>query len=194
MALGFCQRGNGEHLWEGVLPYDEIEGENAIRFAKLSKIVDSLRSLEAQARGDQGLYAWAHFFGTPDQNLFSQEQQDLAGSQAGDQSHSGNPRGVRSLTGKRTVPLRAIRYHLGKRAHGGNHAGTLSYQGVTFCGLRPMRSVSARVVCLLGMNDGAFPRQSRNPSFDLSGDREPGDRSDREDDRYLFLEILWSSP
>ena len=56
MALGFCQRGNGEHLWEGVLPYDEIEGENAIRFAKLSKIVQSLRSLEAQARGDQGLH------------------------------------------------------------------------------------------------------------------------------------------
>ena len=54
-----------------------------------------------------------------------------------------------------------------------------------------MRSVNVRVICLIGMDDGAFPRQTRKPSFDLSGDRKPGDRSSREDDRYLFLETIW---
>ena len=97
------------------------------------------------------------------------------------------------MAGKRTVPLRAIRYHLGNVLTVGTTQGRFLTQGVTLCGLRPMRSVSARVVCLIGMNDGAFPRQSRNPSFDLSGDRKPGDRSAREDDRYLFLETLWSA-
>ena len=43
----------------------------------------------------------------------------------------------------------------------------------------------------MGLNADAFPRQNRTPSFDLSGDRRPGDRSSREDDRYLFLETLW---
>ena len=49
-----------------------------------------------------------------------------------------------------------------------------------------MRSVNARIICMIGMNDGAFPRQNKRPSFDLSGDRRPGDRSTREDDRYFF--------
>jgi exodeoxyribonuclease V gamma subunit len=39
--------------------------------------------------------------------------------------------------------------------------------GITFCSLLPMRSIPASVICLLGMNDGAFPRQSPPPSFDL---------------------------
>jgi exodeoxyribonuclease V gamma subunit len=193
MALGFCQRGNGEHLWEGVLPYDEIEGENAIRFAKLSKVVDSLRSLEAQARGDQGLYAWAHFLERLTKTFFPKNNKTLLDRRRVTKAIQAIREEFAPLTGKRTVPLRAIRYHLGNVLTVGTTQGRFLTKGVTFCGLRPMRSVSARVVCLLGMNDGAFPRQSCKPSFDLSGDREPGDRSDREDDRYLFLETLWSA-
>ena len=193
MALGFCQRGNGEHLWEGVLPYDEIEGENAIRFAKLSKIVDSLRSLEAQARGDQGLHAWAHFLERLTKTFFPKNNKTLLDRRRVTKAIQAIREEFAPLAGKRIVPLRAIRYHLGNVLTVGTTQGRFLTKGVTFCGLRPMRSVSARVVCLLGMNDGAFPRQSRNPSFDLSGDREPGDRSDREDDRYLFLETLWSA-
>ena len=66
--------------------------------------------------------------------------------------------------------------------------------GVTFCAIVPMRSIPFRVVCLLGMNDGAFPRIARPPGFDLTT-REPrrGDRSRRDDDRYAFLETLLSA-
>lgn len=62
---------------------------------------------------------------------------------------------------------------------------------VTFCGMLPMRSVPFRVVCVLGMNDGEFPRQETVSGFDLMA-RFPraGDRSRRQDDRYLFLEAL----
>jgi exodeoxyribonuclease V gamma subunit len=50
------------------------------------------------------------------------------------------------------------------------------------------------VVCLIGMNDGAFPRMQRPPGFDLiARRRRPGDRSQRDDDRYLFLEALLSA-
>ena len=78
-----------------------------------------------------------------------------------------------------TVPLRVIRYHLGNVVEVGSPKGQFLTNGVTFCGLRPMRSVNSRIICMLGMNDGAFPRRNRRPSFDLSGDRRPGDRSTR---------------
>ncbi|EEG10387.1 exodeoxyribonuclease V subunit gamma [Pseudogulbenkiania ferrooxidans] len=66
--------------------------------------------------------------------------------------------------------------------------------GVTFCAMVPMRSIPFRVLCLIGMNDGAYPRDERPVSFDLVA-RHPrrGDRSRRFDDRYLFLEALLSA-
>ena len=74
---------------------------------------------------------------------------------------------------------------------------TLNHQfvsgGVTFCTLMPMRAVPFRVVCLLGMNDGDFPRRARQADFDLlalPGMARPGDRSRRDDDRYLMLEAV----
>ena len=74
---------------------------------------------------------------------------------------------------------------------------TLNHQfvsgGVTFCSLMPMRAVPFRVVCLLGMNDGDFPRRANHSDFDLlvlPGMARPGDRSRRDDDRYLMLEAM----
>ena len=68
--------------------------------------------------------------------------------------------------------------------------------GVTFCTLLPMRSIPFEVVCLLGMNDGDYPRSSRRSDFDLTalpGQHRPGDRSRRDDDRQLMLEALLSA-
>lgn len=60
--------------------------------------------------------------------------------------------------------------------------------------LMPMRAIPFRRVCLLGMNDGDYPRVQPPMDFDLMvGRYRPGDRSRREDDRYLFLEALLSA-
>jgi exodeoxyribonuclease V gamma subunit len=65
---------------------------------------------------------------------------------------------------------------------------------VTFCALVPMRSIPFQVVCLVGLDDGVFPRQRRSLGFDLMAtDFRAGDRSRRDDDRYLFLEALLSA-
>ncbi|MFN3714182.1 MAG: exodeoxyribonuclease V subunit gamma [Alcanivoracaceae bacterium] len=67
---------------------------------------------------------------------------------------------------------------------------------VNFCTLMPMRSIPFRLVCLLGMNDGDYPRTQLALDFDLMASRgqyRPGDRSRRDDDRYLFLEALLAS-
>ncbi|XRD86149.1 exodeoxyribonuclease V subunit gamma [Dyella acidisoli] len=77
--------------------------------------------------------------------------------------------------------------HLSQRFMGG---------AVNFGTLLPMRAIPFRVVCLLGMNDGDYPRRISPPDFDLmarAGQHRPGDRSRREDDRYMFLEALLSA-
>ncbi|MBP8926870.1 MAG: exodeoxyribonuclease V subunit gamma, partial [Pseudomonadales bacterium] len=57
--------------------------------------------------------------------------------------------------------------------------------------LTPLRSIPFRVVCLLGMNADAFPRNHERAGFDLMGrHRRIGDPARRDDDRYLFLESL----
>jgi exodeoxyribonuclease V gamma subunit len=68
--------------------------------------------------------------------------------------------------------------------------------GVTFCTLMPMRAIPFKAVCLLGMNDGDYPRRSPRADFDLmglTGMIRPGDRSRRDDDRQLMLEALLSA-
>ena len=66
--------------------------------------------------------------------------------------------------------------------------------GVTFCQLVPMRSIPFEVVCVLGLNDGAFPGIDTPLDFDLTAQKRlPGDRSRRDDDRQLFLEALLSA-
>lgn len=68
--------------------------------------------------------------------------------------------------------------------------------GVTFCTLMPMRAIPFEVVCLLGMNDGDYPRRAVRTDFDLMlqpGTNRPGDRSRRDDDRQLMLEALLSA-
>ncbi len=77
--------------------------------------------------------------------------------------------------------------HLSQRFMGG---------AVNFGTLLPMRAIPFRVVCLLGMNDGDYPRRVSASDFDLmahTNQHRPGDRSRREDDRYMFLEALLSA-
>jgi exodeoxyribonuclease V gamma subunit len=66
---------------------------------------------------------------------------------------------------------------------------------ITFCSMLPMRSIPFKIIAILGLNDGEFPRQRQPLGFDLmaSSKSELGDRSRRGDDRYLFLEAIISA-
>lgn len=68
--------------------------------------------------------------------------------------------------------------------------------GVTFCTLMPMRAIPFEMVCLLGMNDGDYPRRVMRSDFDLMqlpGQYRPGDRAPQDQDRQLMLEALLSA-
>ncbi len=65
---------------------------------------------------------------------------------------------------------------------------------ITFCSLKPMRSLPAKIVCLLGLNHDAFPRRTYQDSLDLQKkQRRLGDRNPKEEDKQLFLEALLSA-
>jgi len=62
---------------------------------------------------------------------------------------------------------------------------------LTVCTLVPMRSVPHRVVCLLGLDDGVFPRQSTRDGDDvLARDPWVGERDPRSEDRQLLLDAI----
>lgn len=66
--------------------------------------------------------------------------------------------------------------------------------GVTFSGMVPQRAIPFRFIAVLGLNEGEFPRSSDDGGLDLmSRLRRRGDRDQRHDDRYLFLETLMSA-
>ncbi len=63
--------------------------------------------------------------------------------------------------------------------------------GITFSSILPLRALPAKMICLLGLNDGEFPRSHRPPAYDLiTALPRAGDRNARDEDRYLFLETL----
>ena len=75
-----------------------------------------------------------------------------------------------------------------------NSSRAFKNRGITFCTMLPMRSIPAKVICVLGMNEGEFPRFDRRKGFDLmSYQWRMGDRTARLDDRYIFLESLLSA-
>lgn len=66
--------------------------------------------------------------------------------------------------------------------------------GITVCAMVPMRSIPFRVVVLVGLDDGVFPRTTERAGFDLTSKEVlPGDRNVADDDRYLLLEAVLSA-
>jgi exodeoxyribonuclease V gamma subunit len=68
--------------------------------------------------------------------------------------------------------------------------------GITVCGMVPQRAIPFRVVAVLGLNEGEYPRGDVDAGLDpirRPGLRRLGDRDTRSDDRYLFLETVMSA-
>lgn len=94
------------------------------------------------------------------------------------------------------VPAEVVRAHFAAALGEADTRAPLLTGGVSFARMVPMRLLPFRAICLLGMNDGDFPR--RDPAAGLNRltaelgtpRRRRGDRSTREDDRYLFLQLF----
>ena len=94
------------------------------------------------------------------------------------------------------VPPEVLRAHFASKLAEADTRAPLLTGGVSLGRMVPMRLLPFRAICVLGMNDGDYPR--RDPAAGLNQltrelgtpARRPGDRSLRDDDRFLFLQLF----
>jgi exodeoxyribonuclease V gamma subunit len=94
------------------------------------------------------------------------------------------------------IPPEVVRAHFAAALTDADARAPFLTGGISFSRMVPMRLIPFRVICVLGMNDGEFPRRDPAGGFNRlaaalnDGERRRGDRSLRDDDRFLFLQLL----
>ena len=180
--------------WRGVLPYDDMEGrvtEVLGRLADFLQVIFSAREVLGQPRP---LVEHVEQLLTLADALLSDEG-DLG-------AELRQLRGALEETRQRAlaagfdeeVSVDVVTGVVQRRFEEQRNSRVYLSGTATFCQLLPMRSVPFRIVALLGMNHDAFPRAAHAPSFDhIARKGRRGDRSLRDEDRYIFLEALLSA-
>ena len=183
-----------EVLYDGVAPLDPGGRDAAERVGQLADFIDTLARYATDLAAARPIADWLDVLHALLADLF-----------AGTPEHEAALAAVRVALAEVAAALEDAGYDgplartvlidlLGTRLAARESSHLFLRGGVNFCQLTPLRSIPFRVVCLLGMSAGDFPRGSPPPAFDLIA-RAPraGDPSRRDDDRYLFLEALLSA-
>ena len=194
MLLGYSLPGQGEKMFKGILPYDKIEGSDAAVLGNLAAFSERLFALAKELDDPRSLKEWANFLSKVLDEFFLTEE-DTERDVLFIRRVLRNLSEKQELSGfEEKIPLGVIKSHLGSSLEKEGFGHGFLTGGMTFCAMLPMRSIPFRVICLLGMNDDSYPRQTRTLGFDLMArSPRPGDRSRRNDDRYLFLEAILSA-
>lgn len=193
MLLGYAME-SAQGEWQSVLPYDESSGLIAELVGHLASLLMQLNIWRRGLAQERPLEEWLpvcrdmlNDFFLPDADteaamtLIEQQWQAIIAE------------GVAAEYGD-AVPISLLRDELAQRLDQERISQRFLAGPINICTLMPMRSIPFRVVCLLGMNDGVYPRQLAPLGFDLMSQKPMrGDRSRRDDDRYLFLEALISA-
>lgn len=193
MLLGYAME-SAQGEWQSVLPYDESSGLIAELVGHLASLLMQLNIWRRGLAQERPLEEWLpvcrdmlNAFFLPDaeteaaMTLIEQQWQAVIAQGLGAQYNE-------------AVPLSLLRDELAQRLDQERISQRFLAGPVNICTLMPMRSIPFKVVCLLGMNDGVYPRQLAPLGFDLMSQKpRRGDRSRRDDDRYLFLEALISA-
>jgi exodeoxyribonuclease V gamma subunit len=197
MLLGYAMSDDGIRLFEGIRPYDEIEGSRGDQLGGLLAFANAIFDLEGWEVDEQPPQIWVERLNRLLDRFFAPDpaaEAETLQLQSIRDALEAWLHQTRIAEYRRPCTLEMVLPHLRnqiQRDQGNRHflAG-----GVTFCALTPNRILPAEVIVLLGMNDDRFPRDERPPGFDLLAGRwRFGDRSARLEDRYLFLETLISA-
>jgi exodeoxyribonuclease V gamma subunit len=194
LLLGYALPSRGTEVFHGIRGYDAIEGSDARVLGPFLDFLEQVFALSRRLNRRQRLGAWrdelngviSAFFpeddaGQPELQRIRRLLDELAGLE----QSAGFPA---------EVAVDVVRLFLSERLEREGAGRGFMSGGVTFCSMLPMRTIPFKVVCLIGMNHDAYPRESRQLTFDLMAQApRPGDRSRRQDDKYLFLEALLSA-
>lgn len=185
----------------GITPLDDVEGNDVALAGRLAELVDRLDLILTAFRQPKPLAGWVDALTRAADLLMAEPAQDPwqriglsrlladlqnaeAAATTGDDDAGHTP----------PLGVAEIRDALGERLQGQPSWANHRTGDVTVCSLVPMRSVPHRVVCLLGMDDGNFPRRSHPARDDLIA-RHPrvGDSGARSEDRQLLLDALMAA-
>jgi exodeoxyribonuclease V gamma subunit len=173
------------------LPLDDVESNDVDLAGRVAELVDRLGAAVRALTADQPLADWV--------DALVDAVRDLTDVPAADDWQLNEAR--RQLTdaltsaGERAGTVRLglsdVRALLAQRLQGRPTRANFRTGHLTMCTMVPMRSVPHRVVCLLGLDDGVFPRQTRVDGDDVLA-RTPhiGERDPRAEDRQLFLDAV----
>ncbi|ULJ60738.1 exodeoxyribonuclease V subunit gamma [Wielerella bovis] len=194
LILGFMLPENRNHsLWQNIASYVSHPDHLSV-LSRFATLVQHLSRTKTEWQRAASIADWCNRVRqliaaliTPNSDDDRAALQQLENALANWQNEADTADFVREIP--REIALQHITRFLNSQSEAGFLRG-----GITFCSMVPMRSLPFQAVCLLGMNDGDMPRNTKAAPFDLIA-RHPqkGDRSRRDDDRYLFLEAILSA-
>jgi exodeoxyribonuclease V gamma subunit len=189
LLLGVALAPEADALTNGVLPVAEIQSSEIELLGRVCELVDRLQEAVDQLARPQAIGSWASAIRDAADRLALTAPAEAWQRQQLDEILAE----VVTAGGDTAVELSPpeLRTLLAHRLEGRPTRANFRSGHLTFCTLMPMRSVPHRVVCLLGLDDGSFPRQPpRDGDNLLLSDRRPGDRDPRTEDRQLLLDAL----
>ncbi len=185
-----------ETLLGGVLALDDVESGAIDLAGRLAELVDRLAAALDALTTPQPIDGWAVSLAaaadalaatTPGDTWQRAELQRLLDDVVGSATAAVAGGEVNATV----LALPEVRALLAERLAGRPTRANFRTGHLTVCTLMPMRSVPHRVVCLLGLDDGAFPRRTARDGDDLIlDDPHVGDRDPRAEDRQLLLDAL----
>ncbi len=195
VLLGVAMAEEGQRLLGGVLPLDDVGSGDIDLAGRFAELIERLHATIRAFNEPQPLAAWAETItaaadaltATTDADSWQRMQLQGLVDEAVDEATIGPTGEINPAP----LTLPEIRALLADRLRGRPTRANFRTGHLTICTLVPMRSVPHRVVGLLGLDDGVFPRQSSRDGDDIIGnDPQVGDRDSRIEDRQLLLDAL----
>lgn len=175
-----------------LMPADNVESSDLEQLGRFAEFLDRLDTAQTALAEPHTASEWATILRETTTNL-TEPDPDAPWQvfQVGDLLQHVLVENTAGSASELRLTLQEIRPALrdalaGRPTRAGFRTGAL-----TVCELVPMRSVPHRVVIVMGLDDGAFPRQSVRDGDDfLARDPWIGDRDPRSEDRQLFLDAI----
>src|SRR5690606_22147904 len=161
ILLGYALPGRELQLFQGILPFDAAEGGRAELAGKLLAFVEAVFLSAEELAGSRTLSEWHVLLNGLLERFFRPEPEVEEALQAVREALEELREAGELAQLAEPVPLDVIAGELQRRLEAQRGVSGFLGGGVTFCAMVPMRSIPFRVVCLLGLNDGEFPRQQR---------------------------------
>lgn len=194
MLLGYAMPGYEKDMFAGILSYDNIEGQRAEALGTFMRFFHNAVQCAALLETPRSLSEWREtllFLMETFFDINDETERDLQMLR-----RILYELGVIENTSKFNdkIEFEIIESYLSQQFKQNYFGSGFISKGVTFCAMLPMRSIPFQVVCLIGINADTFPRNDQSLGFDLMAKNpRPGDRSSRNDDKYLFLESIISA-